>query len=397
MKEKEFDILVRNLLQNAEEPVPSHIWEGVEAGLGRRRRVPAWVWGAVGTAAAAAVVLGVFLGRPAAVQENHSNLTISIAETPGATVPSVTETPQPDVVLPIEEQVARNVSPRLAQAVASVSAEEPEPETVPAPQEMPAPQAAAPEIEPVQAEQVIENAVDDTEALNKLAYEQAGRKEPKGFSFTAIGNFQGNRRGEVPSGTIHRSPGGGGLLPVARHGIYNELPEISFSLPFSVGVGVKYHFNSRWAVGTGFRYTYMSRTFVADYSDPDQNVHIQQTDIDNHQHWVGVPVNVYFNIINQGRWRFHPFVGGTAEFLLDNDFLIHASPQDIHYHERGKSIQWSAGAGLGVEFMLTPGVGLFLDPSIRYYFAADKQPRSIRTIQPLRTEFEAGVRFTFGQ
>ncbi len=398
MKETEFDIAIRNILQNAEEPVSPGVWEGVEAGLNRRRRFPVWAWSASGVAAAAAVVLGVFLLRPAPVQENHSNLTISIAETPEATVPPVAETPELENILPIEEQVARNVSNRLAQVVVPVQQQEEEaaPEESPAaPEEESAQLASAAPIEPVQAGEIPEAGIEDTEALNKLAYADMSRKEPRGFSLTAGGNLQSNQRKEVPSGTIHRAPGGGGLLPVAQNGIYNELPEVSFSLPFSAGVGVKYHFSSRLALGTGIRYTYMSRTFVADFNDATH--YIPQTDVDNLQHWLGVPLNLYFNIINQGRWRFHTFVGGSGEFLVDNDFLIHASPQDIHYHQRGNSIQWSAGAGLGLEFMLTPSMSLYVDPSIRYYFAADKQPRSIRTIQPLRMEFEGGIRFSFGQ
>ena len=59
--------------------------------------------------------------------------------------------------------------------------------------------------------------------------------------------------------------------------------------------------------------------------------------------------------------------------------------------------QFSAGAGLGVEFKITPVVGLYLDPSFRYFFATQKQPRSLRTVQPLRFDIEAGVRFSFGK
>ena len=39
MNEKEFDIQVRNLLQSAEEPVSPKVWEGVAAGLDKRRRI----------------------------------------------------------------------------------------------------------------------------------------------------------------------------------------------------------------------------------------------------------------------------------------------------------------------------------------------------------------------
>ena len=84
-----------------------------------------------------------------------------------------------------------------------------------------------------------------------------------------------------------------------------------------------------------------------------------------------------------------------TQCLLDiNDFLLHSSPRDIHYHQGGFPLQWSAAVGLGMEFKLTPGIGLYLDPSFRYYFGTENQPRSIRTIQPLRVDLEAGVRFS---
>ena len=65
MNEKEFDIQVRNLLQSAEEPVSPKVWEGVAAGLDKRRRiVPVRFWGyASALAAAAAVALVVLPGK----------------------------------------------------------------------------------------------------------------------------------------------------------------------------------------------------------------------------------------------------------------------------------------------------------------------------------------------
>lgn len=397
MKEKDFDIAIRDILQHAEEPVSPKVWEGVEAGL-NRRRFPVWAWGLSSVAAAAAIVLGVFLLWPEKTE--HSNPTISIVENPQAITPVAEPAPETGEVAPIEEQVARKIS-RLAYVP------EPLPEEVPdAPEDRqeptaPAEEATEPEITPVlasvQPDEMPESVVDDNEALNRLAFAHQQHKEPRGLSFTASGNLQSNTRGEV-SGRPYRAPGSVPLLaPVVDHGVFNEQPEANFSLPFSLGIGVKFHFNSRLALGTGIRYTYMRRTFIGDYRDIDQNVHITQTDIDNRQHWLGIPLNLYFNIIDNGRWRLHTFVGGTGEFLADNDYLIHASPKDIHFHQSGNRIQWSAAGGVGMEFRLTPTMGLFLDPSIRYYFGTENQPRSIRTIQPLRLEVEAGIRFSFGE
>ncbi|MBR5063839.1 MAG: hypothetical protein IKX05_03895, partial [Bacteroidales bacterium] len=207
MKERDFDIAIRDILQGAEEPVSPRVWEGVEAGLNRRRIFPVWAWSIAGVAAAAAaVVLGVFLLGPG--KTAHSNPTISIVETPKATVPSAEPAPELGDIAPIEEQVARKVS-RLAYV--------PEPVAVPAAAEEPvlAPQEAEPQpeeaknptIASVQSDKMPESAVEDVDAFNPLVYSQQEKKEPRGFSFTAGGNIQSNSRGEVPSGIGYRAPG----------------------------------------------------------------------------------------------------------------------------------------------------------------------------------------------
>ena len=56
-----------------------------------------------------------------------------------------------------------------------------------------------------------------------------------------------------------------------------------------------------------------------------------------------------------------------------------------------KLIQISAAAGLGVEFLVGKHLGLYVDPRIRYYFNC-RQPKSIRTEQPLMAGVEMGLR-----
>ena len=384
MKESEIDIMARNLLQNAEETVSPKVWEGVSAALDARKRVvPFWAWALAGVAAAAAVVLGVFLYRP------------SVGAIPAAPLAGYVQTaPQAGGIVPIRQQMARSAVPA---ALAQVR-EEPVAEAAPvytqtiqaqpfASYITPAPQRLyAPAPTPVIS-------AEDQALLNRLAQGQPKPAGESGLSLQVSGNFQGNSRGDVSAAAYHRAfrP----LSPRAPRGegIYNEYPEVSFSLPVSGGVGLMFNFHPRWAVGTGVRYTNLSRTFVAEYVDAD-GFPLGETDIDNHQHWLGVPLNLYFHIVNKGRWRIHSFVGGAGEYLVDNDFLIHSSPKDIHYHQGGFPLQWSAAVGLGMEFKLTPAIGLYLDPSFRYYFGTENQPRSIRTIQPLRVDLEAGVRFS---
>ena len=392
MNEKEFDIQVRNLLQSAEEPVSPKVWEGVAAGLDKRRRiVPVRFWGYASALAAAAAVALVVLLKPAApvVEPEHSNPSIFMSEASGETVPEVEE------VLPMEETpVAVAPSPRrnphlLAQASKELLAVE-EPAQESTPEEIrETPRETVPEVVP---EAVPETRKDDNALLNQLAFEEkTAAKAPQAVSLSAFGNLQTSQR----SGIHSQYRRYGAPSRDAEVGIYNESPEVSFALPFSVGLGLQFNITPRWAVGTGIRYTSLQRTFMGDYKG--EGFYLPQTDIDNHQHWLGVPVNVYYSFVNTHRWNVHAFAGGAAEWLLDNDFLIHNSPSDIHYHLRGSSPQWSAGVGLGVEFKITPFLGIYIDPSFRYFFATERQPRSLRTIQPLRFDVEAGLRFNIGK
>ena len=410
MTEKEFDIQVRNLLQNAQEPVSPKVWESVEAALNKPARViPLRFWGyACALAAAAAVALFVFL-KPAApvVEPAHSNPSIFMSEASGETVPQ-TE------IVPIQEetpvqlvQLPRRQPHYVAQAdVEILSAPSGPRNDNPSgaerhrgsgglgPQSVKDSLTKSQDFAPVSALTSQKPQEKNDQALfNQMAFEEekASRPAESSFSFLAFGNVQGTQRGGI-HGDFHRY---GAPALNAGVGIYNETPEVSFSLPFSVGLGVQFNLNQRWALGTGIRYTNLQRTFVGDFKG--EGFYLAQTDIDNQQHWLGVPVNVYYNFVNTNRWRVHAFAGGSAEWLLDNHFLIHSSPSDIHHHMKGEYTQWSGAVGLGVEFKITPFLGLYIDPSFRYFFNTERQPRSLRTIQPLRFDLEAGLRFSIGK
>ncbi|MBR0286100.1 MAG: PorT family protein [Bacteroidales bacterium] len=401
MNEKEFDIQVRNLLLDAEEPVSPKVWEGVAAGLDRKRRViPVRFWGyATALAAAAAVALFVLL-KPAApvVEPEHSNPSIFMSEASGETVPETEVSSTPVEEAPVAVVPSPRRKPLLAaQSATQQPAAQENPYTAPeaAPEEAPvvAQQPAAPAAPAApQKEAASARKNDDQALLNQLAFEEnTPKKASSGVSFSAFSNVQTSQRSGI-HGNFRRY---GAPSLNAGVGIYNESPEVSFALPFSVGVGVQFNFTPRWAIGTGIRYTNLGRTFVGDYKG--EGFYLPQTDIDNHQHWLGVPVNVYYSFVNSSRWRVHAFAGGAAEWLVDNGFLVHNSPTDIHYHQVGTRPQFSGALGVGVEFKITPFLGIYLDPSFRYFFATDKQPRSLRTVQPLRFDVEAGLRFSIGK
>lgn len=62
------------------------------------------------------------------------------------------------------------------------------------------------------------------------------------------------------------------------------------------------------------------------------------------------------------------------------------------YTRKTSGVQPSINLGLGIEFCPVKNIGIFIDPNLSYFFDC-KQPRSIRTIQPLTFSASAGVRF----
>ena len=400
MNENEFDIHVREILQDAEENVSPRVWEGVVAGLDKPRRVvPVRVWRWVGSVAAAAAVAAgfVFLG-PKEKDSNNNPTIFTTAETSLATVTQPENTTSPAEEAPVlsnnNSAVARRVSTSAApqkavellpvsrhESIALVSASAPFGSLVdvPRPQPLSRPLPVRPSF------------TEEEERLLALP-DQDNSFTGGSLSMLLSGNMQTIQRGHMTASTIpvhHGAP----ELPTAE-GIYNTSPEISFGLPVTAGLSLQWDITPRWSLATGIRYSNLSRTFIGDYVGT--GFMVPQTDIDNTQHWLGIPLNLSFHIVNTHSWRVSVQGSGVGEYLLDNDFLIHNTPKDIHYHQKGGPLQWSAGLGLGVEYRLSPLVGIYLDPGFRYYFATDRQPRSLRTIQPLRFDLEAGIRFSFG-
>lgn len=176
-----------------------------------------------------------------------------------------------------------------------------------------------------------------------------------------------------------------------KTGIEEKSTESTYGLPLSVGAGVKIDLTPRWSIGTGVNYTLLTRRFYGTYTNVDENgsVTSKGSDIRNSQQYIGIPVNAFYNIVNREHLNFYAYAGGTIEKCISDKYALMGTT--ITHTEKAAGVQLSANAGIGVEFVLGKHLGLYLDPSLRYYFDCG-QPKSIRTVQPLMLGFEMGLR-----
>lgn len=169
--------------------------------------------------------------------------------------------------------------------------------------------------------------------------------------------------------------------------------ESSYSIPVSFGVGARIALGKRWGLNTGLKYSLLQRTFAGTYTKitDGKTVANISSDIRHTIHYIGIPLQGYFDIIDGSKVKLYAYAGGEAEKALANVYRIKNQPKDVIYRENVKGVQLSVNAGFGIEFAVAKQLGLYINPGLAYYFDCD-QPVSIRTQQPLMMNFEVGMR-----
>ncbi len=392
---KESDILMRSILSEAQEEVPAHIWEGVSAELdrigGAKVRKPAFIrFGRPIAAAAAAVVAAALLmdwNRPDNIVPEGSGADMI------AVVQKEDQTPAEDVA-PAEEKSVPAPAYYIADATPHVRAVQKEDnvpaEAVAVEQKVPETPAVGGEVKETVTVQPEKTDAEADYFPQSWPEDEPVRKRRQKTSVTLSGLAGTNSaQNNGTTGPLRRPSISSAPL---KTGIRQTSTESTYGLPVSIGAGVKIGLSPRWALGIGANYTYLTRKFYGTYTHVDREGLADKTissDIRNSQHYIGIPINAYYDIIDREHVNFYAYAGGTVEKCIRNKYDVLSTP--VLHTEKVKGVQLSANVGIGVEFILGKHLGLYVDPSLRYYFD-NGQPKSIRTEQPLMLGFELGLR-----
>lgn len=407
----EFDNAFRSMLENAEEAVPSHIMDDVFARLDaaesaassekKRKVLPFWVrYAMTGIAAAAVVSLCVILWPKEETPEPMTTAEVVVSgqnkETLKQDMLAENVAEKPDVpTKKVAERPVRKTEPAVTHAVTTEASE---PETV---QVAPGDDEIQTNISEDRHEEIVnvtpdspkESEPSDDEYVGdpfSNIDEKTGRQAAR-VSFLMGGDVASN--GDAKSINRfggHKAP----ILPVGSTKYIEQTSKnSSYAIPVTFGATVKISFGNNWAISTGLNYTMLQRTFAGKYTEYLDGVlkHDIESDIRHTTHYIGIPVNAYYTFLSGARIKLYAYAGGTAEKAVSNKFKVLDGPERITYSEKAKGMQFSAGAGLGVEFNVIDRLGIYVNPGVRYFFDCD-QPVSIRTQQPFMMDFEIGLR-----
>ena len=143
--------------------------------------------------------------------------------------------------------------------------------------------------------------------------------------------------------------------------------EAKHRLPVTLGLSVNYQLNARLALLTGINYTYLYSEFSTLLYP---NIYREQK-----LHYLGVPVGL--------SWLFWKTSGFS--FYLSGSVMLQKCLNE-------KPWQWSFNASAGAEYAITPLLGLYLEPSLGYYFHDGTSFEHYYKEHPLAPSIEFGLR-----
>lgn len=245
-----------------------------------------------------------------------------------------------------------------------------------------------------------------------MAEEQAERKHSArrfsaGISVTGAGTASSSERqltnaimgaNPLESNVNYADWVDGGFRNGESFVVYNQ-PEVetkySHKLPVKFGVSFRYGFNKRLGIESGLTYTLLNSTFTTAAGTANGNTTGKQT-----LHYVGIPLNVTYNIIGSKLFNVYASAGGAMEKAVGGYFETTGHVDGKHSETnrnslKPKELQWSLNASAGAQVNVLNQLGLYVEPGISYRIPSGCHVRSIYTDKKLDFSIGFGIRFNF--
>lgn len=159
--------------------------------------------------------------------------------------------------------------------------------------------------------------------------------------------------------------------------------------PFSIQLLVSRQLNSRLSVETGLSYTQLKSTYTTGI--PAAHVLNQQR-----LRYLGIPLRLRWQWYNKSRLSFYTSAGAMWELPVRSKLNVQYVTDGQVTFQRDETLdvphQWSTTLGVGVQYDLTPHLGIYMEPSLQYFFDDGCDLKSYRTEHPLNVTLPLGIR-----
>jgi hypothetical protein len=147
-------------------------------------------------------------------------------------------------------------------------------------------------------------------------------------------------------------------------------------IPVRFGLSLQYHLNDRLSLLSGISYTYLKSEISSQLFN---NQSYKQT-----LSYLGIPIGLSWKVWSSQ--NFHVYLAGST--LLEK--CVDASITDGDISQR--PWQWSVNASAGAEYIVMRQFGLYLEPSLGYYFNDGSSLQHYYKEHPLVPSIQFGLR-----
>ena len=425
MKQDWTDTLKQKMAGYEERP-SDELWAALSerAGLqgSRRKVIPVWFWG---LSAAAALMAGIFVvtkvndksvnalgGITADVAVSETVVADEPAESVQAAIKPVMRSEKAESSLiaeavPVESRVGAGVVEDSAESVDTSVLENQDVDAVPVESRV---SAVAEDVTSVNTEE--HTAMSWDEYLKETPSEKARAKRSGGFSagILAGGAVGGNTFGSKPTAMVMgANPLAAGVTKTdwidkdskASAIVYNQ-PEVqeeySHKIPVKVGLTARYNITGRLGVEMGLTYSILSSSVKTGNSETGKNWSTGSQTL----HYLGIPLNISFNILNSRYVNIYVTGGGMMEKSISgsiktDEYVDGKFDRTLTTNISPKGLQWSVNAAAGIQANILPQLGFFVEPGVSHHFKNGSRVRSIYTDKPTDFSLGFGLRYSFGK
>lgn len=414
---------IRDKMSDYEAEVPQDLWSAIDSAVGRRQQKKLWI--RAGRYAAAAVVVAA-IGLGIRLLQSNNTLEVSgsgIGHSATARIGSSTSgtpdatdhihdtgdySPAPEIRA---SDLGRNAYTSLAQ-VKRESASDTSPISV----ELGSESSLAPSVEIKEPD--TETVVHPLPAIqsetsrsrtNAYSGKQRDKQQPQESQesgrlaasiYTTAGTGGTSMQRYTSFGLMGIDPGDAnwkddpymGMLVTNKGHLADR--RVRHRLPVHAGASVAYRINNRVSIEAGIAYSYLS----ADIHEGSDSYYFAG---DQSLHYIGIPVGVRVRAISWKNFDIYVGAGFEAEKCISGTlkkaYVINGQTRDDgHESIRVRPLQWSVNAGAGVQYNISPLVGIYAEPGLSYYFDNGSDIETIYSEKPLNFNLNIGLRVSFG-
>ena len=163
-----------------------------------------------------------------------------------------------------------------------------------------------------------------------------------------------------------------------------------YKRPVTLQILFNRQLSERLSIETGLSYTRLASTI----STGSSNAYIQEK---QRIRYLGIPIRLGWQWYNIAHLSLYSSAGVMLEWPIKSKVDISHIANGINTFQKETSLdvpcQWSMNFGLGLQYDFTPHIGIYLEPSLQYFFDDSSDLKTYRTEHPLQITLPIGIRF----